>query len=94
MKYSKELLIEKIEKGTKFDYIFFEDPPLSGDDTFPEACFSHKWMAEFDENHNTWNMEQYMKAKKARLLNDLKSEEKAVKNLSKNIDKLQIALKK
>ena len=71
MKYSKQQLIESIEKGEKVKYLFFWGHQSSKDGSITKSCFSQWWLSPFHvEGIEYRTAEHWMMCEKARLFGD------------------------
>lgn len=71
MQYSKEKLIEQIDQGQEFDYLFFYGHKVSPDSTVTASCLSQWFPAQFEIDGVTYlTAEHFMMAEKARLFDD------------------------
>jgi ribA/ribD-fused uncharacterized protein len=69
--FSKEQLIEQIERGVKFDYLLFYGHQERSDGSVSAACCSQWFPAKFTiEDVSYLTAEHFMMAQKARLFND------------------------
>jgi ribA/ribD-fused uncharacterized protein len=69
--YTREKLMEQIEKGISFDYLLFYGHKEGADGIIGDICFSQWFPAPFEVNgQNFPTSEHYMMAKKAVLFSD------------------------
>jgi ribA/ribD-fused uncharacterized protein len=75
--YSREQLVEQIDRGAKFEYLLFYGHKESVDGSVTAACCSQWFTAKFRVDGIEYlTAEQFMMAEKARLFNDAESLEK------------------
>lgn len=73
MKYTRELLTERFNKGERLKYIFFWGHKSSVDGSITKSCFSQWWSCKFTVDGIEYHTaEQYMMAQKAVLFGDEK----------------------
>lgn len=73
MNYNLDWLIENIEKGKRFKYLFFWGHQPSKDGSITASCFSQWWASSFRVNNIKYNTaEHWMMAQKALLFKDEK----------------------
>ena len=71
MKYTRELITERFNKGEHLKYIFFWGHTPAADGSITSACFSQWWDCRFTVDGVEYRTaEQYMMAEKARLFGD------------------------
>ncbi|MCA9814032.1 MAG: NADAR family protein [Cyanobacteria bacterium HKST-UBA01] len=69
--YSRESLVELVEKGGEFDYYLFYGHKKSPDGTITDACLSQWFEVAFEVDGIEYlTAEQFMMAEKARLFDD------------------------
>jgi ribA/ribD-fused uncharacterized protein len=79
MKYTRENLINAINNGECFKYIFFWGHQPSKDGKVIKTCFSQWWLSPFIVNDIVYkSAEHWMMAEKARLFNDIENFEKII----------------
>lgn len=73
MKYTRELITERFNKGERLKYIFFWGHKSSVDGSITKSCFSQWWSCKFTVDGIEYHTaEQYMMAQKAVLFGDEK----------------------
>ena len=73
MKYTRELITERFNKGERLKYIFFWGHKSSVDGSITKSCFSQWWSCKFTVDGIEYHTaEQYMMAQKALLFGDEK----------------------
>ncbi len=73
MKYTRELITERFNKGERLKYIFFWGHKPSADGSISKSCFSQWWSCKFTVDGIEYHTaEQYMMAQKAVLFGDEK----------------------
>lgn len=83
MKYTKQNIIERLDKGENVEFLFFWGHQPSKDGSIGKTCFSQWWLSEFRENGNVYKTaEHYMMAGKARLSNDEETLQRILKKES------------
>lgn len=73
MKYSREAIIERFNKGERLKYVFFWGHGKTSDESITKTCLSQWWDCSFTVDGIEYNTaEQYMMAQKAVLFGDEK----------------------
>ena len=68
---SREILINRIERGETFEFVLFWGHTVSDDGTIGKTCMSQWYPASFEVDGSVYpTAEHYMMAGKARLFND------------------------
>ncbi|NJO88975.1 MAG: NADAR family protein [Chloroflexia bacterium] len=81
MKYSIQQLLEDINQGARPKFLFFWGHQPQKNGKIGPSCLSQWWISSFkDKNHEYCCTEQYMMAEKARLFDDIETQNEILKS--------------